>query len=622
MPKQTIDPKKAPILWETVYDAFGKINDNFTELYLTIGGGSPVDLTALSTSLIPATGEVYDLGSAERRWKDLYLSGNSLYIGDAVLTASSGILNIPAGSTIGGSLIKDPIDGAFKTIAVTGQSDIIADNTSDTLNIIGSGVTITTNATTDTLTITNAGVTSLTGTAGQIGVSSSTGGITLTNLGVTSLTASSGISVTASTGAITISNTGVTKIIGGDGIILSPLNGLGEVTVTNGAPNIPQTVFKFVNVPGQEVLEPENTSDTLNFAPGNGINITTTALSDTVTIINTGVTSLGASSGISVSGSTGSVNITNTGVLSLTASDGIGITASTGAITISNTAPKFSTIAVQGEDSIIADNITDTVTLISGLGIIITTDPLTDAITITAGGDNQSSIYSVASTLLVDADNGLIVGDVVNISTKSSSAVFGDNNQTDAGYKVHVAGDLGFTAGNIMMNGGGINNAILNNVTGDLQGSIFGDDSTKLVDADNSKIVGAIDTAYNAVINKNDGNLTFSGTGSHIINASTGTLAVTTTSGTLSVTSSSTLALSGTSITLGSNGTDQVTLGATSGLPFIVKSRVPATSKGVAGDKAGMVAFSNTAVYYCKTDYTTGTADIWNRQTFASTGVW
>jgi hypothetical protein len=90
----------------------------------------------------------------------------------------------------------------------------------------------------------------------------------------------------------------------------------------------------------------------------------------------------------------------------------------------------------------------------------------------------------------------------------------------------------------------------------------------------------------------------------------------------LSVTSSATLALTAPNITLGSNGTDQVSIGATSGVPLIVKSRVPTTSKGVTGDKAGMIAFSNTAIFYCKADYTTGAADIWNRQTFASTGVW
>ncbi len=46
---------------------------------------------------------------------------------------------------------------AFKTIAVAGQSDIVADNATDTLTIVaGTNVTITTNATTDTITINSA----------------------------------------------------------------------------------------------------------------------------------------------------------------------------------------------------------------------------------------------------------------------------------------------------------------------------------------------------------------------------------------------------------------------------------------------------------------------------------
>ncbi len=43
---------------------------------------------------------------------------------------------------------------AFKTISVSGQSDIVADTAADTLTIVeGSNITITTNAGTDTLTI-------------------------------------------------------------------------------------------------------------------------------------------------------------------------------------------------------------------------------------------------------------------------------------------------------------------------------------------------------------------------------------------------------------------------------------------------------------------------------------
>lgn len=42
----------------------------------------------------------------------------------------------------------------FKTIAVSGQSNVVADSGTDTLTLVGSGVTITTNASTDTITFT------------------------------------------------------------------------------------------------------------------------------------------------------------------------------------------------------------------------------------------------------------------------------------------------------------------------------------------------------------------------------------------------------------------------------------------------------------------------------------
>ena len=40
---------------------------------------------------------------------------------------------------------------------------------------------------------------------------------------------------------------------------------------------------------------------------------------------------------------------------------------------------------------------------------------------------------------------------------------------------------------------------------------------------------------------------------------------------------------------------------------------VPGTSKGVAGDKAGTLAFNSSYIYYCTTNYTNGVADIWKR---------
>lgn len=58
---------------------------------------------------------------------------------------------------------------SFTTIAVSGQNNVVADQSSDTLTFVnGTGITITTNDTADSVTITNSGVTSVNGSAGSI----------------------------------------------------------------------------------------------------------------------------------------------------------------------------------------------------------------------------------------------------------------------------------------------------------------------------------------------------------------------------------------------------------------------------------------------------------------------
>jgi hypothetical protein len=62
----------------------------------------------------------------------------------------------PAWGAIGGG--GGTVTEAFKTIAVSGQSDIVADSATDTLNVAaGSNISLTTNAATDTLTIESSG---------------------------------------------------------------------------------------------------------------------------------------------------------------------------------------------------------------------------------------------------------------------------------------------------------------------------------------------------------------------------------------------------------------------------------------------------------------------------------
>ena len=437
MAKQTIDPKKAPILWDTVNEAFSKINDNFTELYLSVGGsGSPVDLSNLSSNISPSSSNTFDLGSETKRWRDLYLSGSSLHIGDAVVTSSGAAVNLPPGSTVGGSLIKDPIDGAFKTVSVSGEDDIVADNTSDTLNVIGVGISITTDPSSDSVTFTNSGVTKITGTGITVS-GDGTGDVDLINEGVTSIsvTPGNGISVTnGGVGDVVVANTGVITLTGGGGGIQIINVGNGEYSIRNNQP-LSDGDFWTNIVVGATTIVADGNNDTLTFSSSEGISLSANAVSGTITITNTGVTSLGDGDGITVTNVGGSYTVTNSGVTELIAGSGISVSQSTGPVTINNTRVGFTSIAVQGQSPILADNTTDTLVLIAGQGVEFLSDPTTDSITISANANLESNLYGIDSTLLVDAENSQIVGDIntarlrTTESTIALGLVAGETNQ-------------------------------------------------------------------------------------------------------------------------------------------------------------------------------------------------
>lgn len=59
-------------------------------LSLPYAGVSPI----ISEDLIPSLGNTYNLGNATNPWKDLYLSGNSIYLGNIVLSDASGQLAV------------------------------------------------------------------------------------------------------------------------------------------------------------------------------------------------------------------------------------------------------------------------------------------------------------------------------------------------------------------------------------------------------------------------------------------------------------------------------------------------------------------------------------------------
>ena len=47
------------------------------------------NLVAITTSLIPSSNVTFDIGTSDLRWRDLYLSGSSIHLGDQIFTSSS-----------------------------------------------------------------------------------------------------------------------------------------------------------------------------------------------------------------------------------------------------------------------------------------------------------------------------------------------------------------------------------------------------------------------------------------------------------------------------------------------------------------------------------------------------
>jgi hypothetical protein len=79
---------------------------------------SNLDATAINRSLVPAANVTYDLGTSSLRWRDLYLSGNSLILGAATITASGNAVVLPAGTTVAGGAVF----GATGATGVTGST--------------------------------------------------------------------------------------------------------------------------------------------------------------------------------------------------------------------------------------------------------------------------------------------------------------------------------------------------------------------------------------------------------------------------------------------------------------------------------------------------------------------
>lgn len=334
----------------------------------------------LTASLLPTADVTYDLGSASYRWKDLYLSGSSIKLGSATITATGTAINLPAGTTINGASVN-----AFSSVDVSGQPSIVADSAGDTLTFVaGPGISITTSAGTDTITITNTG----SGGGGASGVSSGTA----TRLAYYSSTGS----VVQDSGAnLTWSGTllAVTGSISASSAIT--VNGSNVLT----AASLPNT-FSTISVAGQSNVVADTSSDTLTLIAGTGVVITTSASGDSITFASS--PALTELSDVTLTApSDGQVLKYNSATSQWINGTDLAGSGSTNA---------FSTISVAGQDNVVADSTSDTFNLVSGSGITITTDANTDSITITnSAASGATSLDGLSDVVISSASSGQIL---------------------------------------------------------------------------------------------------------------------------------------------------------------------------------------------------------------------
>lgn len=227
----------------------------------------------------------------------------------------------------------------YSTFAVSGQNSVVADNTSDTLTLIaGNGISITTNSTTDSITITNSA------TAGN-------------NFGVIQVSGQDNL--TADTDESTL------VIQAGSGITLSTNNNTNTLTITaSGSVN---SINDLTDVDTSS--SPPQTGNVLkwngtNWAPG---------IDATIGGSGTDADTL---DGFDSSYFLNYNNLNNKPSIP---------------------SAIFSTISVAGQTNILADTATDTLTFVAGSGITITTNAVTDTITITNSLTDNDTTYSLSA---------------------------------------------------------------------------------------------------------------------------------------------------------------------------------------------------------------------------------
>lgn len=281
-------------------------------------------------------------------------SGTSIQVSQSS-ASTSGYLSSADWTTFNGKASY-----AFKTISVSGQSDIVADAADDTLTVAeGARIDITTDATNDILTITHGTASGADFTTAQDfkdrveadgGIFEAIGEVAVA-LGI--LEDSLPATASDNSDGVVLQNIAVDEFGHVLGYSSTDLDDR-YYTETESDNKYAQNAFKDIAVSGQTTISADSKDDTLTVAAGTGITLATTAASDTLTITNSApdqTVVLTAGTGISTSGTYPSFTVTNSApdqVVSLSAGTGISTSGTYPSFTITNSAPDQTVVLTAG----------------------------------------------------------------------------------------------------------------------------------------------------------------------------------------------------------------------------------------------------------------------------------
>ena len=279
--------------------------------------------------------------------------------------------------------------------------------------------------------------------------------------GVSQLTAGSGISLSGATGNVTVTNSGVLSVTTTDGSFID----LTPNSATTGAVNVTADLSASGTASGTTFLRGDNvwatpagayTSWSLEADSGSAVDITDGLRVDFTG--GTGITTAVASA------TPNTLTITNSGVTSIVAGSNISISGGTGAVTITGTDTNTTSLGIANASGTEQFKVTDTVDLqfaASG-GASVAFDTTNKRVTYTAPA-NTNTTYTLPTTngsnpdiVLTGSDGST---DIVNIEgTSGTVKVAGSGTNTiqfDLVDDVTIAGDLTVSGGDITLSGTG-----------------------------------------------------------------------------------------------------------------------------------------------------------------------